>query len=75
MTASISTLFVSVTHVTPMSNSEAWKNGVIDGFQSVKPGLIPTIPSYPASVPAGERNQASYYYELGYKKGREMAQR
>lgn len=58
-----------------MSNGEAWKKGVIDGYQSIKPSHIPPIPAHPATVPAGVTNTADYYYRLGYTRGREMALR
>jgi len=56
-----------------MSNSEAWKKGIIDGYQSIKPSHIPPIPPYPAAVPAGVKDTKQYFYRLGYEKGREMA--
>ena len=58
-----------------MSNGEAWKRGIIDGYQSIKPSYIPSIPSYPATVPAGVRDTSDYYYRLGYERGRQMAQK
>jgi hypothetical protein len=56
-----------------MSNAKAWKEGIIDGYQSVKPSHIPPIPAHPATVPAGVRDTKKYFYQLGYVKGREMA--
>jgi hypothetical protein len=58
-----------------MAVAEAWKKGIIAGYQSKKPGSTPSIPSYPASVPGNIRKEDydKYYYELGFKKGCEMA--
>ncbi len=51
-----------------MTNAEAWKKGIIEGYQSKKPGHIPPIPPYP-TVPAGVRDREKYYYDLGYQEG------
>jgi hypothetical protein len=56
-----------------MGNSEAWKKGVVDGYQSIKPSYIPPIPPHPATIPAGVKDSVDYYYRIGYEKGREMA--
>lgn len=56
-----------------MSNAEAWRKGIIDGFQSIKPGHIPPIPARPATVPAGVTDTYQYFYRLGYENGVEMA--
>jgi hypothetical protein len=58
-----------------MSNGEAWKKGIIEGYQSIKPGHVPPIPSYPATIPAGVKDSINYYYRLGYERGREIAKR
>jgi hypothetical protein len=55
-----------------MSNAEAWRKGIIDGYQSIKPSYTPPIPAHPATVPAGVRDTKQYFYQLGYQKGQEM---
>jgi hypothetical protein len=59
-----------------MSLDDAWKNGVIDGYQSIRPGAIPTIPSRPATIPANLGTGAAaekWMYEQGYAIGRKKA--
>lgn len=50
-----------------MSNdSQDFQNGFIDGWQSVNPGTVPSIPS--SAIPAGKTA-----YEHGYERGRDRA--
>lgn len=46
---------------------EDYEKGFIDGWQSLRPGSLPAIPSY--AVPAGKTP-----YQHGYDKGREYAE-
>jgi hypothetical protein len=46
--------------------SQDFENGYIAGWQSLKPGSVPTIPSY--AVPAGKTP-----YQHGYELGRKAA--
>lgn len=55
-----------------MDINEAWKRGYTNGYQEIT-GHIPPIPARPGSVPAGVSNQVDYFYQLGYRMGREAA--
>lgn len=48
--------------------SDDFQQGYIDGWQSVKPGSVPTIPSY--AIPAGKTA-----YEHGFELGKQAALR
>jgi len=56
--------------------SDAWEKGIIDGWQSVHPGMTPGKPMHPlgiaSSLPDDKVNDR--YYELGYERGRTDAQ-
>jgi hypothetical protein len=55
-----------------MDTNEAWRNGYTDGYQEIK-GVRPQIPARPGSVPVGAANQVDYFYQLGYRIGKEAA--
>lgn len=47
--------------------NQAWKDGYISGFKSVR-GTIPSVPSRPGSHPPGV-DPLAYYYQKGYEAG------
>lgn len=55
-----------------MDINEAWKTGYKNGYREIT-GHLPPIPARPASLPAGVSNQVDYFYQLGYRLGREAA--
>jgi hypothetical protein len=56
-----------------MNSAEAWKKGIIAGFQSKKPGFTPPMPGYLPLAPVNAGDLEKYYYDLGYKEGVKMA--
>lgn len=50
--------------------NEAWLRGYTDGYKSVT-GRIPSIPPRPGSIPAGVADPVEYFYQQGYKLGKQ----
>lgn len=55
--------------VTSDDLSEAWKQGYIKGWQTIKP-TIPSIPTRTASYPAGIMDPITYFYNKGFELGK-----
>jgi len=52
--------------------NNAWKDGFIEGYKSVK-GTIPSVPPRPGGYPSGVTDPVSYFYRLGYDAGTQKA--
>lgn len=50
----------------------AWRRGYMDGWRSVRPGAIPSIPTRPATHPPSS-DPLSCFYALGRDRGRSEA--
>ncbi len=60
--------------VNTTAENNAWKQGVIDGWQPIKgSGSKPTIPSAPGSIPSHVKNKIQWFYSEGYKRGVQKA--
>ncbi len=54
--------------------NEQWRLGYIAGFQSMKPGRMPSIPPRPGGAPAGT-DPLNYFRQAGFEAGRAAAAR
>jgi hypothetical protein len=48
--------------------NQAWKNGYIAGYQSIKGRIIPPIPCRPGTYPPSV-NPIQYFHSLGFAAG------
>jgi hypothetical protein len=55
-------------NVPPPNHGKTFQDGYIDGYQSVRPGTLPSIPSY--AIPIGKTP-----YQWGFMMGEEDASR